>query len=191
MLIFFSAPKSFCENFAVIVSWRLKRGGGHCLTFGMRVLAIDIGTVTGYAVGDASRVLDSGVLDCTPGKGLRASSEAGMIDRYVRFQAGLNRLAGKAGFDVVAWEDVKAHSSVQAGHVYGGLVATLMLACNEWNAKPIAVNVKTIKKHATGNGSAMKSVMVKRASSKFNIPIVDDNHADALWLLNYVQTEIL
>lgn len=50
---------------------------------------------------------------------------------------------------------------------------------------------RTIKKHATGDSRASKDKMVSAAIATWpNIDIVDDNHADALWLLDLATHKI-
>lgn len=47
-----------------------------------------------------------------------------------------------------------------------------------------------IKKHATGNGNATKEEMLDAAVAKwFRRTVVDDNAADALWLLDLFESE--
>ena len=53
------------------------------------------------------------------------------------------------------------------------------------------IGVGAIKKHATGNGHSKKDAMIASASLKFkSVNVIDDNHADALWLLDYAKTII-
>jgi Holliday junction resolvasome RuvABC endonuclease subunit len=48
-----------------------------------------------------------------------------------------------------------------------------------------------IKKHATGKGNANKDAILKAARQRWpDVEIVDDNEADALWLLDLAQKEL-
>jgi crossover junction endodeoxyribonuclease RuvC len=52
-----------------------------------------------------------------------------------------------------------------------------------------ALSPSEIKKHATGKGNAKKDAMIESARKKFpNIEIVDDNHADAIWIYDLATT---
>ena len=46
-----------------------------------------------------------------------------------------------------------------------------------------------LKQFATGSGRAGKEDMIHRATEVFNKRILDDNEADALWLLEYAKEE--
>ena len=70
-------------------------------------------------------------------------------------------------------------------------MGVLQLGCLEKGIEYKGVGVGTIKKHATGNGHAKKDAMILAATLKWpDINIIDDNHADALWLLDYA-TEVM
>jgi Holliday junction resolvasome RuvABC endonuclease subunit len=141
----------------------------------MNILALDLGTKCGYA----SSYGASGVLNLKP----TTHESAG--ERYRKFKDWLF-VTLQASFDLVVYEEVHAHIGVEAAHVYGGLVAVLQTACLETNTEYKGVGVQTIKKHATGNGNAKKDDMVITATLKFpKVNVIDDNHADALHLLDY------
>ena len=68
------------------------------------------------------------------------------------------------------------------------LQAILQTTCLTLAIEYKGVGVGTIKKHATGNGHAKKDAMIMAASLKFKgTNVIDDNHADALHLLDYAQ----
>jgi len=140
-----------------------------------RILALDLGTHTGYAVGE-TRVEHhvSGLID------LRPKPDEGGGMRFLRFQRQLVEFKA----DLIYYEAVKAHKGTRAAHVYGGFVAVLQAHCEKHDIPYRGVPVGTIKKHATGKGNANKAAMVAAAQKRFGWPGTDDNIADALWLLD-------
>jgi len=138
------------------------------------ILALDLGTKTGWAMRSAGKVL-SGVWDLKPDR----YSGAGM--RFVRFQRMLGQMP-KPGR--VVFEEVRAHAAVSDAHVYGGFLATLAAWCEENSIPYEGVAVGTIKKAATGKGNASKDLMIAAMQAKGHDP-KDHNEADALALLHY------
>ena len=142
----------------------------------MNILALDLGTKCGWATENGSGVWE-----------LKPSTHESAGERYSKFKRKLHAIL----FDFVVYEEVHAHIGVEAAHVYGGLVAILQTFCLENRIEYKGVPVQTIKKHATGSGNAKKDDMIFSASMKFpKINIIDDNHADALHLLDYAQKVI-
>ena len=141
-----------------------------------RILALDLGTTTGWAVGYPGNVM-SGVWNLKPQR-----FEGGGM-RFVRFHEHLHKLVQALGFHEVVFEEVRAHKGVDAAHVYGGLMATLTRWCEETGTPYAGVPVGEIKKYWTGKGNANKSQMIAAAEALGFKP-VDDNEADALALLH-------
>ena len=144
----------------------------------MNILALDLGTKCGYATTYGA----SGVLKLKP----TTNESAG--ERYRKFKDWLG-ISLQAPFDIVVYEEIHAHIGVEAAHVWGGLMAVLQCACLEAKTEYKGIGVGTIKKHGTGNGHASKEDMILAATLKFpKINVLDDNHADALILLDYAQS---
>ena len=147
----------------------------------MNILALDLGTKCGWAVSSGV----SGVWNLKP------STHESAGERYRKFKDLLTAALHHYHIDFVVYEEVHAHVAVDAAHVYGGLMAILQCSCIEHKTEYKGIGVGTIKKHGTGNGHASKEDMVLAATLKFpKINIVDDNHADALLLLDYA-TQVL
>lgn len=142
----------------------------------MNILALDLGTTTGFAIGEAKNVL-SGTWDLKPSRG----DGGGM--RFVKFRARLAELRKTMPFGAVFYEEVRKHRGTAAAHVYGGLQAVLTAWCEENNIPYEAVPVGTIKKYATGKGNADKEQM-KEAVRGWGYEPADDNEADALALFH-------
>lgn len=84
----------------------------------------------------------------------------------------------------MVFEEVRRHAGVDAAHAYGGFLAQLTAWCEDHQIPYQGVPVGTIKKHATGKGNANKQAMIAAAQARGLTP-VDDNHADALALLDW------
>lgn len=149
----------------------------------MNILAIDIGTTTGWALGTRDGAVKGGSEVFSPKKC------GGYGQRWIAFRAFLTETARAAGeIHVVYYEDVKNHTAVDAAHAYGGFLAMLEAWCavNRIPLKPVGVS--TIKKHWTGKGNAVKEVMIEEAKRRGFRP-VDNNHADALAILDYARAQ--
>lgn len=141
------------------------------------VLALDLGTVTGWAIGSSPASLQSGTVSFRPSR----YDGGGM--RYLRFRHWPQGLAETAGpFSAIQYEEVRRHAGTDAAHVYGGLQATLSAWAEEAGIPYGSVPVGTIKRHATGKGNADKAAMMAAVQSKGFHP-ADDNEADAICLL--------
>ena len=80
------------------------------------ILALDLGTTTGWALRTADGLITSGTVSFRPSR----YDGGGM--RYVRFRAWLERLAADAGpIGAIHFEEVRRHVGTDAAHVFGGL----------------------------------------------------------------------
>lgn len=152
----------------------------------MRIVALDLGTKTGWATGqstDQSRSMD---LWGTEDFGAKRRNESfGM--RYIRFKAWLKEILGSGEGTMVVYEEVKRHAGTQAAHVYGGLMTHLAAYCDENGIEYTSIPVGTIKKHATGKGNSDKDKMIGAAKERWPSFEGDDNAADALHMLDYTR----
>lgn len=141
------------------------------------LLALDLGTTTGWAL----RCADGTVLSDTVS--FRPSRYDGGGVRYLRFRAWLEQNAADAG-DIAAiyHEEIRRHLSTDSAHVYGGLLATLTAWCEQRGIAYQGVPVGTIKRHVTGKGNADKAAVMAGVRARGFDPS-DDNEADALAIL--------
>ena len=141
------------------------------------ILALDLGTTTGWALRGHNGLITSGTANFKPGR----YDGGGM--RYLRFTNWLTELDRLSGpIEAIWFEEVRRHAGTDASHIYGGLMATLT-AWAELRGVPYAgVPVGTIKQHATGKGNADKAAMVAAARARGFSP-ADDNEADAIAIL--------
>ena len=143
------------------------------------ILALDLGSHTGWALRSRDGTITSGTVTFRPGR----FEGAGMA--FLRFRNWLDELADLAhGIDRVAFEEVRAHAGTIAAQVYGGFLAHLTAWCEHERVPYQGVPVGTIKRHATGKGNAGKDAVIAAMTAKGHHP-ADDNEADALAILHW------
>lgn len=140
------------------------------------VLALDLGTKTGFAVRSNGAIV-SGTQNFSP---TRFDSSA---MRYIRFRRFLAELDAADPVAQIGYEEVRNHAAVGAAHVYGGFMSTLQVFAEERGIPLEAHPVGAIKKFWTGSGSAPKGKMIAVAKAQGFNP-KDDNEADALAILH-------
>ena len=147
--------------------------------YALTILAIDLGTTTGWAVRARDHQIAHGFVSFKPQR-----FEGGGM-RFLRFKRWLSEIHTMTNdIHAVYFEEVRRHAGVDAAHVYGGLMATLTTWCEHRNIPYQGVPVGTIKKHATGKGNAGKDEVIAAMRVKGH-PVSDDNEADALALLHW------
>jgi hypothetical protein len=116
------------------------------------VLALDLGTTTGWALRLGDRSILSGIQTFRPGR-----FEGGGM-RYLRFTNWLVEIAMRThGIRRIVFEEVRRHAGTDAAHVYGGFLGTLTSWCEAHQVPYEGVAVGTIKRFATGKGNADKA----------------------------------
>jgi len=141
------------------------------------ILALDLGTTTGWAIRDFDGLTTSGTVSFKPNR----YDGGGM--RYLRFTNWLTEIDRLSGpIEAIYFEEVRRHAGTDAAHVFGGLLAVLT-SWGELRGVPYqGVPVGTIKKHASGKGNANKQAMIDAARKRGFNP-ADDNEADAIAIL--------
>jgi hypothetical protein len=148
-------------------------------TFGgaKTILALDLGTTTGWAIRSFDDLITSGTVSFKPGR----YDGGGM--RYLRFTNWLTEIDRLSGpIEAIFFEEVRRHAGTDAAHVYGGLMATLETWAELRGVPYQGVPVGTIKKFWTGLGNANKQAMIDAARARGFSP-TDDNEADAIAIL--------
>ena len=141
------------------------------------ILALDLGTMTGWALRGSDGHITSGSESFRPQR-----FEGGGM-RFLRFKRWLTEIKQSCDeIDCLHFEEVRRHVSTDAAHAYGGFLATLTAWCEHHQVPYQGVPVGTIKKHATGKGNAGKEDVIASVTARGHTP-VDDNEADALALL--------
>ena len=144
-------------------------------------IGIDPATACGWAVlaADGSR-LASGVWNLAS----RRHEGGGM--RYVRARTALLALLDAYPDAVLGYEEVARHAGTTAAHVYGGLVAVITSVCEERGVPYSGQPVGSVKRQATGKGTASKEAMIGAALARWGA-VDDDNEADALWVADLLR----
>ena len=143
------------------------------------ILALDLGTHTGWALTTRDGCITSGAEHFKPQR-----FEGGGM-RYLRFKRWLAEIKQCSdGIDTVFMEEVRRHAGVDAAHAYGGFLATLTSWCEPHQIPYQGVPVGTIKKFATGRGNASKGEMIAGMRA-LGHAVTDDNEADALAILHW------
>ena len=141
------------------------------------ILALDLGTVTGWALRHPDGSIHSGTVS------FRNSRYDGGGMRYLRFRNWFDDLANRGNlFGAVYFEEVRRHAGIDSSHVYGGFVATLAAWCEHHGIPYQGVPVGTIKRHVTGKGNADKAAVIAAVRERGHQP-ADDNEADAIAIL--------
>jgi len=142
------------------------------------ILALDPGTVTGWALHEPGKPVLSGTATFRPGR-----FEGGGM-RWVRFRRWLLQVdrSVAGGLGELVFEEVRRHLGSDAAHIYGGFVAEITAFCEERGIPYRGIPVGTVKRHATGRGNAPKGEVIA-AMRRRGFDPADDNEADALALL--------
>lgn len=141
------------------------------------VLALDLGTTTGWAMQVAGGRIESGTVSFRPSR----YDGGGM--RYLRLRAWLDCMAADvSGLSTIYFEEVRRHVGTDAAHIYGGLLATLTSWCEQHGIAYQGVPVGTIKRFIAGKGNADKPAVMTAVRARGFQP-ADDNEADAIAIL--------
>lgn len=138
----------------------------------MNVLALDLGTKTGYAI------LYNGEIS----SGVKKLPQKTFGSRFAEFRSWLMRIISQNKIDLVCFERVYRHNGTEAAHVFGGFMYMLAAVCDKMQIACEGFSVGSIKKFMTGKGNANKEEMIRAAYERGFDPI-DDNEADALGVL--------
>ncbi|SDB57678.1 crossover junction endodeoxyribonuclease RuvC [Bauldia litoralis] len=146
------------------------------------ILALDLGTTTGWALQAADGLIASGTVSFRSGR----YDGGGM--RYLRFTNWLTELDRLSGpFAAIWFEEVRRHAGTDAAHVFGGLMATLT-AWAELRGVPYSgVPVGTWKRCLCGKGNAGKGEVIDAVIANGFSPASSDE-ADALAILHWAVT---
>ncbi|AVG38354.1 hypothetical protein [Achromobacter insolitus] len=149
----------------------------------VNILALDLGTKTGYALRRRDGRIAHGTQDFTP----RKSWSEGQ--KWARYRAWLTETIREGQVHRVVYELVVRHEAKgrplwDAAHAYGAFQAITHMVCDGFNVDAIGVNLATVKKNFTGSGRAKKEDMMVQAKARGFRPETD-NDADALAILHW------
>jgi Holliday junction resolvasome RuvABC endonuclease subunit len=150
----------------------------------MSLLALDLGTNMGYAI-NSNGVTMSGSVNFKPGK-----FDGGGI-RFLKFRRWLDQIHAASPITEVCYEAVRAHTAIDAAHIYGALMGVLQVWCEEYNVPYSGVAVSTIKKFAAGKGNASKDEVIAAVKRLWGFDPKSSDEADAIALLHFKLYEVL
>lgn len=141
------------------------------------ILALDLGTTTGFALQLSGGGIESGTVSFRPSR----YDGGGM--RYLRFHRWLDSIAADTtDISAIYFEEVRKHAGTDAAHLFGGFLATLSSWCEQFGIPYQGVPVGTIKRFIAGKGNADKAAVIEAIRGRGFKP-ADDNEADAIAIL--------
>lgn len=146
----------------------------------MVVMALDLGTTTGYAIRRADGRIESGEAR------FDLKKDDGEGRRYVKFRAWLVEMKqAHPRLERIVYEKVMGHGAFQviAAHVYGAMLGTLQAFGEHHGIAYDGFAVTTIKKQFTGSGRAQKVDVIAQCKALGFSP-EGHNEADAIALLH-------
>lgn len=170
----------------------------------MDILALDLGTHAGYAY-NKKDVFCAGTWNLASAKEVAAWGKQRLTRRQdPRACRLLDNIHDLGYFDLVVFEDVQFVRSQMQGQLWASLRAAVWLAHCKSSTILEAVPVTTLKKFATGSGSADKHRMVLALADQdrqfttvmnkdavvFRGKQLDDNAVDAIWLWKWGQQNL-
>lgn len=152
-----------------------------------RIMAFDCSTSTGYAV-DTFNGVKSGVMQFK----VKTGESTGI--RYLRFSRWVGEMLDLYKPDIAVYE-MAHHRGRAATEICVGFTTRIMEQAEARGIQYTAMHSGTIKKAATGNGSAKKEAMHARAQELFphydpSRDSKDFDEADALMILTAAQHEL-
>jgi hypothetical protein len=167
----------------------------------MRILALDLGTKTGWALADDDLISSGTWVLATRGEIAKQAKEGKdrCCDRRFKLLQALIRDQFPLG--AIYFEDVEFSTFTYQTQLWAGFRTVVSLMYPNRVPKVVAVPVGTLKKFATGKGNASKEMMAQSLqrydSGRFILSLtatdsagkwgkrMDDNEVDALHLLRY------
>lgn len=129
---------------------------------GLRILALDCATRTGWATNCAGARIEAGLVDFSPKRG----ESTGM--RYVRFSTWLTEMLTQLRPEVVIYEQPPGHfAGANAAEVAYALTTRVQEICERQQVNYTSVNPTTLKWWVTGKGNATKDVMKAAATERY------------------------
>jgi len=151
----------------------------------MKIIALDLGTKTGWAISTPELGVISGVQVFDVKRG----ESPGM--RYLRFSVWMFELITQVEPNLMAYE-APHHRGGAATEILNGFSTRIQEYCADYGIEYQSVHTGTLKKYATGSGRASKEEMIAAAQKKYpDQQIEDDNQADALCILDWATSEFV
>ena len=150
----------------------------------MNVLSLDTATKTGWAHTNGT----SGMQDFAPRRG----DSPGM--RFIEFRSWLHRVLDAAPTELIAYEQPGHMRSRAATHVCEGLIAHVEAVAAERKIEITSRSPSDLKKFIrpdVPHNKRNKPRLMQYVENNWpHVPLIDDNHADAILLLWYVLCDL-
>lgn len=152
----------------------------------MKILALDIATRTGWAT-NCSGKIEVGTWVLATATEVKAWGKTRLVRRNDPRILRLIKLVAPFcdKVDCIIIEDLEFSSYRKQMQLWSSLRAAVWVACQECEIHYDAVNVKTLKKFATGSGNADKTMMIAAARRQRPDLIFDADSADAYHILQW------
>jgi Holliday junction resolvasome RuvABC endonuclease subunit len=141
------------------------------------ILALDCASKTGWAILSDGKILESGTEDFTKSRG----ESNGMM--FIKFRVWLKKVLGAFPISLVVYEQ-SHHRGGAATEICVNLTGRVQELCSEHNIEYTTCHSGTLKKFATGSGTASKEDMIEIAEKLIGgtgaLHLMDDNEADAI-----------
>lgn len=149
-----------------------------------RVLALDLATVTGWAV-IANGVMTSGSQDFARYKGSKFKPAEHPGQPFASFRRWLHDKIREDKPGALVYEEVMRWMSGSAAHAFGGYRGLMMEAATVFSLPCYPYAPSAIKLYWTGKGTSDKARMVAMTRNRCpEVDLTDDNEADALAILH-------
>ena len=150
-----------------------------------KVLALDLGTTTGWA-DIAHGIIDSGSVSFARKQATKKRPASTPGEPYFLFEIWLNELIRSSKPEVIFYEEVYRWLGASAAHTFCGFRAVLLKTCHCKGINAKGYSPTEIKKFFTGKGNAKKEHMIAEAKMRWSdLAIIDDNQVDAIALLHF------
>jgi Holliday junction resolvasome RuvABC endonuclease subunit len=144
----------------------------------LKILALDVATHCGWAI--STNIY--GVWDLTP----KRDESAGM--RLIRLRSKMNEVIKSEHINLIVFE---RPGGMHKGAiiVQSELQGQVKVVCEDLGIEYRGYSSQEIKKFATGKGNSGKPAMIQAAKDKLGYTGLNDNEADALWLLKLSEND--
>jgi len=152
-----------------------------------KILALDLGTETGWAINTSSQT--NGLIGLGFDCGHRTFDGEISGWRYLAFKRWLDVEIDRLEIEHIVYEETFSLGAY-AARILHGFLAILQLVYAEhyptdFRFTMSKVHPNKLKKFATGNGHAKKPQMMNVCYAKFGYMPADDNECDSIFLLEY------
>lgn len=160
----------------------------------MNILALDLGTTTGWALSESGRI-ESGVQTFDVKRGESPGMRFLRLTRWLVEIARVDQEYPQGRLDLIVFE--AAHHRGGAATAVGvGFTSHVLSFCARYGIEHQPVHSATLKKFATGKGNAKKPDMLRAVVQRgwYNDGervAADDNEIDAIALLHFALTELV